>query len=110
MSKTNAIVALYRTHPEAEVALNALEQSGFDMKEMSVVGRDYHAEEHVIGCCTTRDRIKFWGQRGSSWGGLWAMLFGSGLLLMLIPGFGHVMVLGPLVGWIVGVFGEAAAF
>jgi hypothetical protein len=34
------------------------------------------------------------------------LLFGSALFL--IPGVGHVMVLGPLVGWIVGALGEGA--
>ena len=34
------------------------------------------------------------------------MLFGSALFL--IPGVGHIFVLGPLVGWIVGALGEGA--
>ncbi len=106
MQKINTVVAVYSTHPQAEEALRALQSSGVDMKKLSIVGRDYHTEEHVIGFYNAGDRMKFWGKRGAFWGGLWAMLLGSALFL--IPGFGHVMVLGPLVGWIIGAVGEAA--
>ena len=106
MQKINNVVAVYGTHPEAEKALRAFQNSGFDMKKLSIVGKDYHSEEHVIGFYNAGDRMKFWGKRGAFWGGFWAMLFGSALFL--IPGFGHVMVLGPLAGWIVGALGEAA--
>ena len=106
MQKINAVVAVYSTHSQAEEALHAFQSSGFDMKKLSIVGKDYHTEDHVIGFYNAGDRMKFWGKRGAFWGGFWAMLFGSALFL--IPGFGHVMVLGPLVGWIVGAMGEAA--
>ncbi len=101
MQKINSVVAVYGDHSQAEEALRAFQSSGFDMKQLSIVGKDYHTEEHVIGFYNTGDRMKFWGKRGAFWGGFWAVLFGSALFL--IPGFGHVMVLGPLAGWIVGV-------
>jgi hypothetical protein len=104
--KINTVVAVYGTHPQAEEALRALQNTGFDMKRISIVGKDYHTEEHVIGFYNAGDRMKFWGKRGAFWGGLCALLFGSALFL--IPGFGHVMVLGPLVGWMLGAAGEAA--
>ena len=106
MQRVNTVVAVYGTHPQAEDALRAFQSSGFDMKKLSIVGKDYHTEEHVIGFYNAGDRMKFWGKRGAFWGGFWSMLFGSALFL--IPGFGHVMVLGPLVGWVVGALGEAA--
>jgi hemerythrin-like domain-containing protein len=106
MQKTNSVVAVYATHTQAEEALGAFKNSNFDMKQLSIVGKDYHTEEHVIGFYNTGDRMKFWGKRGAFWGGFWGMLFGSGLFL--VPGVGHLMVLGPLVGWIVGALGEAA--
>jgi hypothetical protein len=76
------------------------------MKKLSIVGKDYNTEEHVVGFYKAGDRMKFWGKHGAFWGGLWGMLFGSALFM--IPGFGQVIVLGPLVGWIVGALGEAA--
>jgi heat induced stress protein YflT len=106
MQKINTVVAVYATHPQAEEALRAFQNSGFDMKLLSIVGKDYHTEEHVVGFYNAGDRMKFWGKRGAFWGGFWGLLFGSGLFL--IPGLGHLIVLGPMVGWIVGALGEAA--
>jgi hypothetical protein len=49
MSEKNAVVAVYNTHVEAEGAVKELQKSGFDMKKLSIVGKDYHTEEHVTG-------------------------------------------------------------
>jgi uncharacterized membrane protein len=106
MEKLNTVVAVYDTHSQAEEALRALQSSGFDMKKLSIVGKDYHSEEHVVGFYNAGDRMMFWGKRGAFWGGLWGMLFGSALFL--IPGVGHILLLGPLVGWVAGALGEAA--
>jgi hypothetical protein len=106
VEKINTVVAVYGTHSQAEDAIGAFKSSGFDMKKLSIVGKDYHSEEHVIGFYNAGDRMRFWGKRGAFWGGFWGMLFGSGLFL--IPGIGHIMVLGPLVTWIVGALTEAA--
>jgi hypothetical protein len=70
------------------------------MKKLSIVGRDYHTDEHVIGYYNAGDRMKYWGKMGAFWGGIWGMLFGSAFFL--IPGIGPLIVAGPLVAWIVG--------
>ena len=70
------------------------------MKKLSIVGRDYHTEEHVVGYYNAGDRMKFWGKLGAFWGGFWGLLFGSAMFF--IPGIGPLIVFGPLVGWIVG--------
>ena len=48
------------TNPTPEAAIKELQQSGFDMKQLSIVGRDYHTDENVIGYYTTGDRMKYW--------------------------------------------------
>ena len=100
MTNNSAIVAVYKSHTEAEAAVKELQQSGFDMKKLSIVGRDYHTDEHVVGYYNTGDRMKHWGKLGAFWGGIWGLLFGSAFFL--IPGVGPLLVAGPLVGWIVG--------
>ena len=95
MSKQNSVVGIYNTHTEAEAAVKELQKSGFDMKKLSVVGKDYHTEENVVGFYNAGDRMKFWGKLGAFWGGLWAILFGSAFFV--IPGLGQLVVLGPLV-------------
>ena len=98
--KNNVVVAIYKSHAEAEDAVKELQRSGFDMKKLSIVGRDYHTEEHVIGYYNAGDRMKYWGKMGAFWGGIWGMLFGSAVFM--IPGLGPLLVAGPLVGWIIG--------
>jgi uncharacterized membrane protein len=96
----NAVVAVFNTHTEAEEAVKELQMSGFDMKKLSIIGKDYHAEEHVVGYYNTGDRVKYWGKLGAFWGGFWGLLFGSAFFI--IPGIGPLVVGGPLVAWIVG--------
>ena len=99
MTRENAVVATYRTHTDAEAAIKELQQAGYDMKKLSIVGKDYHTEEHVTGYYTTGDRMKYWGKLGAFWGGIWGLLFGSAFFL--IPGLGPIVAAGPIVTWIV---------
>ena len=80
--------------------MQELQHSGFDMKKLSIIGRDYHSEEQVVGYYNMGDRVKYWGSQGAFWGGLWGWLFGSAFLF--IPGVGPLVFAGPIVGWIVG--------
>jgi hypothetical protein len=100
MTRENAAVAIYHTHTDAEAAVKELQQAGYDMKKLSIVGKDYHTEEHVTGYYSTGDRMKYWGKLGAFWGGIWSLLFGSAFFL--IPGLGPILAAGPIVVWIVG--------
>jgi uncharacterized membrane protein len=101
-----AVVAIYDTHTEAEAAIRELQKMGFDMKKLSIVGKDSHTEEDVVGYYTTGDRMKKWGKFGAFWGGIWGLLFGSAFFL--VPGIGPVVAAGPIVAWIVGALGTSA--
>jgi len=100
MSEKNSVVAIFNIHTEAEAAVKELQKAGFDIKKLSIVGKDYHSEEHVVGYYNTGDRVKYWGKLGAFWGGIWGFLFGSALFF--IPGIGPIVVGGPLVAWIIG--------
>ena len=100
MSEMNSVVAIFESHNQAEDAVRDLQKSGFDMKKLSIVGKDYHTDEQVVGYYTAGDRVMYWGTLGAFWGGLWGLLFGSALFL--VPGVGPLLVAGPLAGWIVG--------
>ena len=100
MSEKNSVVAIFNIHTEAEAAVKELQKAGFDMKKLSIVGKDYHSEKHVVGYYNTGDRVKYWGKLGAFWGGIWGFLFGSALFF--IPGLGPIVVGGPLVAWIIG--------
>src|ERR1700723_4583839 len=99
MSEQNAVVAVYGTHIGAEDAVKELQRAGIDMHSLSIIGKDSHTDEHVVGYYNTGDRMKYWGKVGAFWGGFWALLFGSAMFV--IPGLGPILVAGPLVAWIV---------
>ena len=48
-SHDNHTVAVFDRHEDAERAIGELQRSGFDMKKLSIVGRDYHTEEQAVG-------------------------------------------------------------
>ena len=94
MAKSDAVIAVFTDHQKAEAAVKELSDAGFDMKHLSIVGKGYHSDEHVVGFYNAGNRIKFWGKRGAFWGGLWGLFFGG--LFMTIPVVGHIVVLGYL--------------
>lgn len=102
----NAVVATYESHTQAEDAVKKLQKAGFDMKQLSIVGRDYHSDEHVVGYYNSGDRMKYWGKLGAFWGGIWGILFGAAFFW--VPGVGPLVVAGPLTAAILGGLENAA--
>jgi hypothetical protein len=100
MSERNAVVAIYGTHVGAEDAVKQLQRAGIDMRTLSIISKDAHTDEHVVGYYNAGDRMKYWGKTGAFWGGFWGLMFGSAFFA--IPGIGPVLVAGPVVAWIVG--------
>ena len=99
-TKTDIAVALFDTHIQAESAVKTLQRAGFDMKKISIIGKNYHSEEHVVGFFNAGDRAKIFGKYGAFWGGLMGILFGSAM--MFIPVVGHIVILGPLAAAVLG--------
>jgi hypothetical protein len=106
MSKSDSVVAIYKTHTEADAAVKELQRDGVDMHSLSIVGKGYHKEEHAVGYYNAGERMQYWGKVGAFWGGFWALLFGSAFFM--IPGLGPILAAGPVVGWIVGALESAA--
>ena len=106
MADTSAAIAVYDEHSEAEDAVKKLQQSNFNMKKLSIVGKDYHTDEQVVGYYNAGDRMKYWGKLGAFWGGFWGLLFGAAFFW--VPAIGPVLVGGPLVAWIVAGLENAA--
>ena len=105
MTDTNAVIAAYDNHSAAEDAVRELQKSGFDMKKLSVVGKDYHTDEQVVGYYNAGDRMRYWGKWGAFWGGFWGLLFGAAFFW--VPAIGPVLVGGPLAAWIVAALENA---
>ena len=92
MHANNSVVAIFDSHETAEAAVKKLTAGGFDMKNLSIVGKGYHTEEKVVGFYSAGDRVRFWGTRGAFWGGLWGLFFGG--MFLTVPLIGGVVVLG----------------
>lgn len=100
MSKVDLAVAVYDSHEQAEAAVRELAKAGFDMKTISILGKDYQTEESVTGYFNAGDRAKFFGKFGAFWGGLAGLLFGSAMLF--VPVVGHIIILGPIAATLAG--------
>jgi hypothetical protein len=99
---------MYGEHSAAENAIKELKNGGFNVKKLSIIGRDYHTEDDVVGFYNTGDRMKYWGSMGAFWGSLWGLLFGAAVLF--IPGVGPVVAAGSVVTWIVAALEGAVVF
>jgi hypothetical protein len=94
MSSSYTAIAVFDQHGRAEAAITKLGNAGFDIKNLSIVGKGYHTDEKVVGFYSKGDRVKFWGKQGAFWGGMWGLFFGG--LFIAIPVVGQVVVVGTL--------------
>lgn len=106
MPNAHRAIAVYDTHTDAEAAVKSLQRSGFDMRKVSIVGKDFHTDQHVIGFLNAGDRARIFGRYAAIWGGLMGALFGSAMLF--IPLVGHIVVLGPFASALVNAIEGAA--
>jgi hypothetical protein len=91
----NSVVAIFSQHSAAESAIKELKNTGFEVKHLSIIARDYHTEQNVVGFYNTGDRMKYWGKLGAFWGGIWGLLVGAAVLF--IPAVGPVVIAGSVV-------------
>ena len=101
MTPQPATIAIFDTHLQAEQAVKNLDHNGVDLKKLSIVGKDIHTDEHVVGYYNAGDRMKYWGKEGAFWGGIWGLLFGAAFFW--VPGVGPLVLAGPLVAVLLGV-------
>lgn len=99
-------IAVFDTHQGAELAIADLQRAGFDMKKLSIVGRDYHTEEHAVGFYNAGDRVRYWGKNGAFWGGVFGLLFAPAFFW--IPGIGPILTGGIMGSLLMGSIEGAA--
>ena len=105
-TKDSNCVAVFDRHQDAEAAIRELQHVGFDMKKLSIIGRDYHTEERAVGFYNGGDRVRHWGKLGAFWGGIFGILFAPAFFW--IPGIGPIPT-GGLIGSILMGTVEGAA-
>ena len=97
---TPGVIGVYRTMSEAEAAVRHLTTKGFPIERISMIGQDLQSETQVHGFVTTGDVAKKGVKAGAWVGGIFGVLAGAALLV--VPGVGPVLVLGPLAAGAVG--------
>ena len=106
MSEKNTCVSIYSTYQAAEQALGKLQKQGVDLRQVSIVGKGSHDEEHPIGFYTAGEHIRYRGFQATFWDSLWRLL--AGAAFFWVPGFGSLAAAGPVVNLLVdGVEGIA---
>jgi hypothetical protein len=95
MTRDQNCVAVFTRHQDAEAAIRELERSGFEMRRLSIIGRDYHTEEHAVGFYNAGDRVRYWGKLGAFWGTVFGIVFAPAFFW--IPGVGPILT-GGLIG------------
>jgi hypothetical protein len=108
-TKTNrkaSIIAVYPDHDSAEDAVRRLQAEGVDMKNVSIIGKDFQAVEKPVGFVTTGSVAKDGAKVGAWSGGIFGLLVGAAILI--VPGVGPVIIAAALLGGVEGALGGAA--
>ena len=96
----NSVVAVYPDHFAAERAVRQLQEAGFALDELSIVGRDFQETDEPYGLVSRGDYVKTGMETGSVFGGLLGLCVGSAFLV--VPGIGAVVVAGPIAAALIG--------
>ena len=67
----SSVVAVYPDHAAAEGAVRQLHEAGFDLGDLSIVGRDFQETEEPYGLVSRGDYVKAGAETGSLFG--WAV-------------------------------------
>jgi uncharacterized membrane protein len=104
MTDPHTIVTSCPSHTDAERVVIELQDKGFDMEKLSIIGKDYRTTEHVSGFLSWKDTAKSAAAGGGYWGsfigGLFGILAGAGVLF--IPGMAPIIIAGPITGVLAG--------
>lgn len=95
-----SVIGVYPTMSQAEEAVRKVDQGGFPIKQVSIVGQDLQSENQVQGYITAGDVAKRGAGIGAWAGGLFGLLVGAAFIW--VPGFGPLIVAGPLAAALLG--------
>jgi hypothetical protein len=94
------VLGVFESLDQATDAVTRLGEAGFPMERVSIVGQNLQSELKLHGFVTTGEVAREGAKWGAVFGGLFGLLFGAAFLA--IPGFGPLIILGPLAAGVVG--------
>jgi uncharacterized membrane protein len=95
-----SVIAVYPDHESVERAVRRLHRDGFEMRDLSIVGRDFQVRDEPVGFVTTGDYAEAGAETGAFIGGIFGLCVGMAFLIL--PGVGPVIVAGPLSAVLLG--------
>ncbi len=90
----HSVVGIYADHAAAEAAVRQLHEAGFNLCDLSIVGRDFQETEEPYGLVSRGDYVKAGAETGALFGGMSGLCLGAAFLVL--PGIGPVLVAGPI--------------
>lgn len=95
-----SIVGIYNSMAAAEEAVNRLNAHQFPLEQVSIVAQNLQSEKQVHGYITIGDVAAGGATSGAWMGGLFGLLIGAAFIW--VPGFGPLVVAGPLTAVLLG--------
>jgi hypothetical protein len=99
MAEQSAI-GVFDSMDAADDAVRKLVEGGFPANQVSVLAQNFQSEKQVHGFVTTGDVAKAGAGAGAWVGGLFGVLMG--VAFIAVPGFGPLLVAGPLAASLLG--------
>jgi hypothetical protein len=94
------VVGVYDSIDDVEQAFQKLREEGAPIDGTSIIGQGLQSEAKLSGFVATGEVVKEGVGTGAFFGGLFGLLPGTAFLL--VPGFGPLVVLGPLASRLTG--------
>lgn len=99
-SVTFNVVAIYPDHESVERAVSRLHADGFEMRDLSIVGRDFRVNDETAEPLATSDYATAGAEFGAVVGGLFGLC--AGMAILILPGLGPMVVAGPIAAALAG--------
>lgn len=94
MSIKNTCVLLYSSQQNLERDVRTLQTHAFDMKAVSVVGKEPQNKTQVTGLYVSRGEVHYQGNKTPFWNDLWTHLNGAGFFS--VPDVGVLLAAGSI--------------
>ena len=97
-TRERLLIGVFSQENAARTALDRLNEQGFPLDLVSLLGRGSSSGDDALGIYYPRvgQRMRGWGAMGAFWGGLWGLI-GGAAGMFLAPGLGPVLAAGPVV-------------
>lgn len=99
MSK-QSVIGVYDSFSDATAAVRELDRNRFPIQQTSIIAQDLQNEKEIHGYITAGDLARNGAGMGAWVGGIFGLLIGAAFVW--VPGFGPLLIAGPLAAALLG--------